>query len=162
KPSDTTEESATVPHRLGGYQVVKELGRGGMGMVFLGRQISLDRPVALKVMHPRWAKNPTFVARFAREAYAAAPLVHHNVVQVYDVDAEGEHNFFSMEFVKGKSLGDLLQDHGKLDSEVAVNYVLQAARGLKFGHDLGMVHRDVKPDNLLLNDQGIVKVADLG
>lgn len=154
--------SADMPRSLGGYDVLKELGRGGMGTVYLGRQVSLDRLVALKVMNPDKARNPGFVARFTREAYAAAQLVHHNVVQIYDIGADHDTHFYSMEFVKGESLMDQLRREKKLDAEVAVGYILQAARGLKFGHDMGMVHRDVKPDNLLINDQGIVKVADLG
>lgn len=156
------ETSDEMPKSLGGYEVLKELGRGGMGVVYLGRQVSLDRLVALKVMNHDKARNPGFLARFTREAYAAAQLVHHNVVQIYDIGADRDTHFFSMEYVKGESLVDLLRRDGKLDAEVAVGYVLQAARGLKFGHDMGMVHRDVKPDNLLINDQGIVKVADLG
>jgi serine/threonine protein kinase len=156
------QSDADISGTLGGYEILKRLGKGGMGAVYLGRQISLDRPVALKVMSPRWARDPDFVARFTREAYAAAQLVHHNVVQIYDIGAERDTNFFSMEFINGQSLMDLVRKEGKLDPEVAVGYILQAARGLKFGHDMGMVHRDVKPDNLMLNDQGIVKVADLG
>jgi hypothetical protein len=151
-----------MPDKLGGYELVKELGRGGMGAVYLARQLSLDRNVAIKVMNPEWASDPIFVARFTREAYAAAQLVHHNVVQIHDIGCDHDVHFFSMEFVKGKSLGDLLKKDGKLAPEVAVGYVLQAARGLKFAHDQGMIHRDVKPDNLMLNDQGLVKVADLG
>jgi predicted Zn finger-like uncharacterized protein len=151
-----------MPASLPGYQILQELGRGGMGRVFLARQKSLDRLVALKVMHPRRAKDPTFVERFTLEAYTAAKLVHHNVIQIYDFDAaEGVH-YFTMEYVKGETLTDLVKRQGKLDPELAAGYILQAARGLKFGHDLGMVHRDVKPDNLLVNDQGIIKVADLG
>lgn len=153
---------ADVPGVLGGCEIVKELGRGGMGRVFLARQKSLDRLVALKVMNPDRVRNPTFVARFMREAYAAAQLAHHHVVQIHDIGNEKNHHFFTMEFVKGESLMDLVQREGKLDPEVAVGYILQAARGLKFGHDMGMIHRDIKPDNLLLNDQGIIKVADLG
>jgi serine/threonine protein kinase len=151
-----------IPNTLGGYEVMKELGRGGMGSVFLARQVSLDRPVALKVMNSKWSNDPIFLARFTREAFAAAQLVHHNVVQIYDIGEEQGINFFSMEFVEGKSLGDILKKDGKLDVPAAVGYTLQAARGLKFAHDRGMVHRDVKPDNLMLNVHGIVKVADLG
>jgi serine/threonine protein kinase len=161
-PAAKLGSDAEIPSTLGGYQILKQLGKGGMGAVYLGRQISLDRHVALKVMSARWASDPAFVARFTREAYAAAQLVHHNVVQVYDIGAERDTNFFSMEFVNGQSLMDLVRKEDKLDPEVAVGYILQAARGLKFGHDMGMVHRDVKPDNLMVNDQGIVKVADLG
>src|SRR5260370_814532 len=93
-------EGQAVPAWLGGYQVLKELGHGGMGAVYLARQVSLDRPVALKVMSARWASNPNFVARFTREAYAAAQLVHHNVVQVYDFGEEKGLHYFSMEYVE--------------------------------------------------------------
>ena len=150
------------PTRLGGYEVLKVLGKGGMGAVLLGRQISLDRKVALKVMHPKVAQNPGFVARFTREAYAAAQLTHHNVVQVYDIGEDRGQHFFSMEFVNGQSLGDRLKSEGKLTPEAAVGFILQAARGLRYGHKQGMVHRDIKPDNLMVNDEGVVKVADLG
>ncbi len=147
---------------LGGYQVLKLLGRGGMGAVYLARQISLDRLVAVKVLLPKAAANPGFVARFTREAYAAAQLVHHNVVQIYDIGSAGAAHYFSMEYVKGETLTELVRRERKLDPEKAVGYILQAARGLKYGHDRGMIHRDVKPDNLMINDQGIVKVADMG
>jgi len=157
-----TESDDDVPPRLGGYEVLKVLGKGGMGAVLLGRQISLDRKVALKVMHPRIAQNPNFVARFTREAYAAAQLTHHNVIQIYDIGEDRGKHFFSMEFVQGQSLMDLVKKEGRLAPEVAVGYILQAARGLRYGHNQGMVHRDIKPDNLMINTEGVVKVADLG
>ncbi|MBP3954629.1 protein kinase [Gemmata sp. G18] len=145
-----------------GYAIERELGRGGMGTVYLATQLSLDRPVALKVMSKRWANDPVFVARFTREAFAAAQLSHPNIVQIHDIGEVDGARFFSMEYVRGKSLADLLKVQGKLDPETAVGYTLQAARGLKHAHDRGMIHRDVKPDNLLLDTQGLVKVADLG
>ncbi|MEX0818370.1 MAG: serine/threonine-protein kinase [Pirellulaceae bacterium] len=150
------------PERLGGYRIVRELGRGAMGAVYLAKQVSLDRLVALKVIQRQFAKNPTFLARFTREAYAAAQLTHHNVVQIYDLGTEGQTNFFSMEYVRGQSLAELSEQQGSLDPKTAAGYILQAARGLEFAHNHGMVHRDVKPANLMLNEQGIVKVADLG
>ncbi|HEY3790001.1 MAG TPA: serine/threonine-protein kinase, partial [Urbifossiella sp.] len=145
-----------------GYRILMELGRGGMGTIFLAKQLSLDRPVALKIMAKRWASDPTFVARFTREAYAAAQLSHPNIVQIHDIGEVDGSRFFSMEFVPGRSLADVVRLQGKLDPEAAVGYILQAARGLKHAHDRGMIHRDVKPDNLLLDEQGLVKVADLG
>ncbi len=151
-----------VPEMIGGYRIIHELGRGGMGAVYLAQQVSLDRPVALKVMNPDWGKDPVFVARFTREAYAAAQLAHHNIVQVFDFGKQRDLHYFSMEFVEGQSLGDFVKEHGKIDVEKAVGFALQAARGLKFAHDRGMIHRDVKPDNMMLNAQGLVKVADLG
>lgn len=162
KKKKASADELDIPDRLGGYEVLKVLGKGGMGAVLLGRQVSLDRKVALKIMHERLAKNPSFVARFTREAYAAAQLTHHNVIQVYDIGEEAGTHFFSMEFVNGQSLQELVRKEGKLDAELAVGYVLQAARGLRYGHNQGMVHRDIKPDNLMLNAEGIVKVADLG
>lgn len=147
---------------LGGYQLAQKLGQGGMGAVYLAKQLSLDRNVAVKVLHPRWATDPQFVARFTREAFAAAQLVHHNVVQIHDIGAQERTHYYSMEFVEGQNLADVLKRDGKLEAEVAVTMTLQAARGLKFAHDRGMIHRDVKPENLMLNAEGIVKVADLG
>jgi eukaryotic-like serine/threonine-protein kinase len=162
KAEKKSADLANIPDKLGGYEVIKVLGKGGMGAVLLGRQVSLDRKVAIKIMHKNLSQNPGFVARFTREAYAAAQLTHHNVVQIYDIGEEKGTHFFSMEFVAGQSLMDLVKDKGKLDPEVAVGYILQAARGLRYGHNQGMVHRDIKPDNLMLNTDGIVKVADLG
>ncbi len=145
-----------------GYAIEGQLGRGGMGTVYLARQLSLDRPVALKVMSKRWASDPVFVARFTREAFAAAQLSHPNIVQIHDIGEVDGARFFSMEYVRGQSLAELIKGQGKLESETAVGYVLQAARGLKHAHERGMIHRDVKPDNMLLDEQGLVKVADLG
>ena len=159
---NSNEDYAAPRTDVHGYRIVRELGRGGMGAVFLAQQLSLDRPVALKVMAKRWASDPTFVARFTREAYAAAQLCHPNIVQIHDIGEVDGGRFFSMEFVPGRSLAEVVRKHGKLDPETAVGYILQAARGLKHAHDRGMIHRDVKPDNLLLDHQGLVKVADLG
>src|SRR5579871_3707722 len=141
-------------HKLGGYEIIKTLGEGGMGRVYLANQTSLARNVALKVLAPRLASDAEFVSRFTREAFAAAQLTHHNVVQIHDIGVEhskdaGDTNFFSMEFVEGQTLSKVAAQSGRLDPATAVGYVLQAARGLKFAHEHGMIHRDVKPDNLL-------------
>jgi serine/threonine protein kinase len=151
-----------MPATLGGYKVSKELGRGGMGAVYLARQISLGRDVALKVMAKQWARDPTFLARFTREAYAAAQLVHHNIVQIYDFGSDKGVSYFSMEYVDGQTLAELVQTEGAISPEVAVSHILQACRGLKVAHDHGMIHRDIKPENLMLNRYGVVKLADLG
>ena len=158
----TTDTDLPTGQQLGGYEVIQKLGHGGMGAVYLARQVSLERNVALKTLHANLAQDPQLVSRFTREAYAAAQLTHHNIVQIHDIGQEKGINFFSMEFVNGQTLSNVLRESGKLDVETAVTYILQAARGLKFAHDHGLIHRDIKPENLLLNDQGIVKVADLG
>ena len=161
-PIEDTPGPGAAPEFVPGYAIESILGYGGMGTVYLARQQSLDRAVALKVMSRNWSQDAVFSARFTREAFAAAMLNHPNVVQIYDVGDVDGYRYFSMEFVPGMSLSDVVRKQGKLDPETAVGYVLQAARGLKHAHDRGLIHRDVKPDNLLLNEQGIVKVADLG
>lgn len=150
------------PNRLGGYKILRLIGKGAMGSVYEARQISLDRRVALKTIRDKFARQPESVARFAREAYAAAQLTHHNVVQVYDFGEDDGRYFFSMEWVRGGALDRLVREQGALHPERAAGYALQAARGLQYAHRHGMVHRDVKPANLLLSDDGVVKVADLG
>ncbi len=157
-----TPGSSSMLPTLGGYRLIRELGRGAMGAVYLARQLSLDREVAVKTIQGEWAQNPVFIARFTREAYAAAQLTHHNVVQIYDMGIDREVHFFSMEYVRGQSLDGLVKQHGKLEPEVALGFALQAARGLQYAHSRGLVHRDVKPANLMLSEHGVVKVADLG
>ncbi len=147
---------------LGGYKISKKLGAGGMGAVFLARQVSLDRDVALKVLPSSMANNPELMMRFTREALSAAQLSHHNVIQVFDVGSEDDVHFIAMELVRGKSLRDLIKSEGKLSLDDAAAYVLQTARGLKYAHDLGIIHRDIKPDNLMINEHGVVKIADMG
>lgn len=154
--------SAPLPDRLGGYKIVRELGAGGMGSVYLAKQLSLDRSCALKTIQAQWASNPRVIARFIREAYAAAQLTHHNVVQIYDLGQDRGTNFFSMELVGGGSLDEQIKAKGKLPPKLAATLILQAARGLKFAHDHGMVHRDIKPANLMMTTDGLLKIADLG
>ncbi|QDT13143.1 Serine/threonine-protein kinase PknB [Planctomycetes bacterium K23_9] len=160
--SESDDQVAAIPERLGGYKVMRMIGRGAMGAVYEAKQISLDRIVALKTIRSRLANNPASLARFTREAYAAAQLTHHNVVQIYDFGEDNGRHFFSMEWVRGGPLSDLIRNKGAIEPKRAAGYALQAARGLQFAHQNGMVHRDVKPANLLLSDDGVVKVADLG
>lgn len=147
---------------VGGYRVIKMLGAGGMGAVCLARQVSLDRDVALKILPGRLAQNPEFLVRFTREALSAAQLSHHNIIQVYDVGSAGDVHYISMEYVRGDNLGNMVRRDGALRVEDAASFVLQAARGLKYAHDHGIIHRDIKPDNLMVNEHGIVKIADMG
>jgi len=156
------EDSGSLPDRLGGYRILRLLGRGAMGAVYEAKQVSLDRLVAVKTIRGRLAENPSSLARFTREAYAAAQLTHHNVVQIYDFGEDAGRHFFSMEWIRGGPLDYLIREKGTLEPRMAVSYTLQAARGLQFAHRHGMVHRDVKPANLLLTDDGVIKVADLG
>jgi serine/threonine protein kinase len=147
---------------IAGYKVTKMLGAGGMGAVCLARQLSLDRDVALKILPGTFASNPEFLVRFTREALSAAQMTHHNIVQVYDVGSDNQYHFIAMEFVKGDNLGNMVKKEGPLRYEDACSFILQAARGLKFAHDANIIHRDIKPDNIMVNDNGIVKIADMG
>lgn len=147
---------------IDGYEIVRLLGAGGVGAVFLARQVSLNREVALKVLAPHLAGNPAFLERFKREALSAAQLNHHNIVQIYDVGSAGAIHYITMEYVRGESLEKIIRSRGRLPVEEAADYALQAARGLKYAHDRGIIHRDIKPDNLMLNEHGILKIADMG
>ncbi|MHC4933200.1 MAG: protein kinase domain-containing protein, partial [Planctomycetota bacterium] len=147
---------------LGGYKVNEVVGRGGMGTVYKSTQLSLHREVALKVLRPRLARDKAFVDLFINEARSAAQLVHPNVVQVYDAGREGDSPYFSMEFMGEGSVEELLESNGKIPWEQAILMVLESAHGLAFAEGKGIVHRDIKPDNLMLNEDGQVKIADLG
>jgi len=147
---------------LGGYEILRKLGEGGMGAVYEARQIALDRSVALKVLPAHLAANRDFITRFSREALSVAKLNHANIVQIFDIGKSEGTYFFSMEFVRGTDIGDRIEKEGKLDPATAVGYILQAARGLEYAHRKNIIHRDIKPDNIMINDEDIAKVADLG
>jgi eukaryotic-like serine/threonine-protein kinase len=142
----------------GRYRIERELGRGGMATVFLAHDEELDRRVALKLLPEHLAGDDAFHARFLREARLAARLSHPNVVRVFDAgDADGR-PFIVMEYVPGASLADC----GKLPAARVVDLGMQACAGMQHAHNAGLVHRDVKPANLLLRDDGVLKVADFG
>jgi serine/threonine-protein kinase len=148
----------------GRYRIEGRLGVGGMSTVHLALDSRLERYVAIKLLAEHLADDPTFVSRFRREALAAARLVHPNIVQVFDFgfDAGHHQHFIVMEHVPGHSCAELLRDHGQLPVAKAVDIVTQACRGLEYAHRNGVVHRDVKPGNLLVSDSGVVKLADFG
>jgi serine/threonine-protein kinase len=147
---------------LGDYKLLKKLGQGGMGTVYLAQQVSLDRTVALKVLSKDLAAKQAFVQRFQREARLMARLDHPNILRCHDVGAIAGHHYLAMEFVDGGSLQDWLKKLGKFELGDALHVTLACTRALQHAHDLNMVHRDIKPDNLLLTSKGVVKLADLG
>ena len=147
---------------LGDYKVLRRVGSGGMAEVYLAEQRSLQRQVALKVLHERLAHDSSYVERFAQEARAAASLVHPNIVQIYEVgQAEGFH-FISQEYVSGKNLGQLLERQGALEPGLVLDILRQVVAALCRSHELKIVHRDIKPENIMLSHSGEVKVADFG
>ena len=155
---------ATEEQIAGRYQLQGKLGTGGMSTVRLAFDRRLERQVAIKLLAEHLAEEENFVSRFRREALAAARLVHPNIVQVFDFgldESSGEH-FIVMEYVAGSSCAQLLRDQRVLGIEQVVNIVGQACHGLEHAHRNGVVHRDVKPGNLLVSDDGVVKLADFG
>ncbi|MBA3509123.1 MAG: serine/threonine protein kinase, partial [Thermoleophilaceae bacterium] len=149
----------------GRYSLERRLGAGGMSTVFLATDTVLERPVAIKLLAEHLAEDEDFVARFRREALAAARLQHPNVVQVFDSGEDpGSHrHYIVMEYVDGPSAADLLRDEKQLDLEEAMRIVRDACHGLDYAHRAGVVHRDVKPGNLLVSsDSGSTKLADFG
>ena len=146
----------------GRYRIVARLARGGMATVYEAVDTRLDRTVALKVMSPALAEDADFVARFRREARAAAQLSHPHVVAVYDQGEADGVPYLAMEFISGRTLRDVLRDFGPLTSEQALTILDPVLEALGAAHDAGFVHRDVKPENILISDDGRVKVTDFG
>jgi eukaryotic-like serine/threonine-protein kinase len=149
----------------GRYRLERRLGAGGMSTVFLARDSVLERPVAIKLLAEHLAEDEAFVARFRREALAAARLQHPNIVQVFDSgeDPESRRHYIVMEYVDGPSCADMMRSDGWLDIEETARIIRGACHGLDYAHRAGVVHRDVKPGNLLVsNDTGSVKLADFG
>jgi serine/threonine-protein kinase len=144
------------------YEVRSTLGRGGMATVFEGVDLVLDRPVAIKVLAERYAGDEKFVARFQREARAAAGLSHANIVSVFDTGDTGGQHYIVMELFRGETLADLLAREGTLSAGHAAGIAGIVAQALQAAHDKGFVHRDVKPGNVMLSPSGEVKVMDFG
>src|SRR5262249_28324443 len=144
------------------YEIERELAHGGMAEVYLARDQLLNRPVALKVLFPEYAREPSFVERFRREAQAAANLNHPNIVAIYDWGQESGTYFIVMEYVEGRSLRDLMRSEGPLDGQQSAEITAEIAAALAFAHRSGVVHRDVKPGNVLITRSGSVKVTDFG
>ena len=151
------------PIVLGGrYKVEEELGRGGMAKVYRGNDTVLGRPVAVKILAPQFADDPSFVDRFRREAQAAARLNHPNLVSVYDTGSDGGVHFIVMEYVEGKTLADYLAGGGRIMPQRAIEIAEAVSQALTAAHTQGVIHRDIKPGNIMITPSGAVKVADFG
>jgi serine/threonine protein kinase len=147
---------------VGNYVVLDKLGKGGMGAVYKARHKRMDRIVALKMLPSSATRSQDAVQRFQRETRAAAKLSHPNIVTAYDADEAKGVYFLVMEYVDGQDLHALVKEHGTISAARAVDYIVQAAKGLEYAHSQGVIHRDIKPHNLLLDKKGTVKILDMG
>jgi serine/threonine-protein kinase len=149
-------------HRIPGYKILGKLGSGAMAIVYQAKQLSLNRMVAIKVLPKRFSENPEYVERFFKEGQAAAKLNHTNIVQAYDVGQAGGYSYFVMEYVEGKTIYDDLSTGKVYPEKEALDIVIQVARALAHAHARGLIHRDIKPKNIMTTENGEVKLADMG
>ena len=155
-------EEQRVDRQIPGYRLQGKLGEGAMAKVYKANQLSLDRTVAVKVLPRKFLNKGDFVQRFYAEGKAAAKLNHPNIVQAIDVGQAGEHHYFVMEFVEGRTVFDDLERQGRYSESAALPIAIQVARALEHAHEAGFVHRDVKPKNIMITPDGTAKLADMG
>jgi len=161
-PIPLPQKQEEVSKVLGGdFQILSLLGKGGMGSVYLGRQISLKREVAIKVLPDGLSKDENFISRFDREADTMASLSHSNIVQIFAKGSDGDTYYFVMEVVEGKSL-DVLIKKGSLSFEKKIRILIEVCKGLSYAHKKGVIHRDIKPANILIGEDEEVKISDFG
>ena len=147
---------------LGKFEILEELGRGGFGIVYKAHDKALKRLVAIKVLHPNLVNDPTFVARFRQEAQIAAQLDHPNLVPVHDFGEIGGRYYIVMGYMPGGSLKELIKKEGPLSKERALEILRQIGSGLAYAHSTGVIHRDLKPGNILFDAKGQARVSDMG
>ncbi len=149
-------------HRVGGYQIIGKLGEGGLGVVYRAVQLSMGREVALKLLHPRWNFDEEFKRRFLLEARLLGKLNHENLVQVFDVGKDKGRLYFSMELVQGRTIDDVINKEGPLSIDFAVDTIYQITRALDYLWQYKIVHRDIKPGNIMIDSKGKAKLMDFG
>jgi len=159
RPSIEDEQPS---QKLPGFKVISKLGAGAMAKVYKARQLSLDRTVAIKVLPRKFLSNQDFIDRFYAEGRAAAKLNHPNIVQAYDVGNAGEYHYFVMEYVDGNSVYEQLQDIGRYEEARATQIMIEIASALEHAHAAGLIHRDVKPKNIMITQDGVAQLADMG
>jgi serine/threonine protein kinase len=155
-------ESTVAATQIPGYKVLGKLGAGAMAVVYKAKQLSLNRTVAIKDLPKRFTENPEYVQRFYKEGQAAGKLNHPNIVQAIDVGEAGGYHYFVMEYVEGKTIADDLANGQVFGENEAIDIIIQVCHALEHAHAHGLVHRDVKPKNIMINTQGVVKLADMG
>ena len=156
------DEEKGEPVRIGNYEIVGKIGDGGLGTVYKARQISMSRDVALKVLHKKWLSDEEFKKRFLLEARLAGRLSHQNLIQVYDVGRDRGLYYFSMEFVDGATVEDIIDREGPLELTRSIDIIVQVLRAITYIKRWDIVHRDIKPGNIMINRSGLVKLGDFG
>jgi eukaryotic-like serine/threonine-protein kinase len=159
---ESITDSKDAAHKIPGYKILGKLGAGAMAVVYKARQLSLNRIVAIKILPKKFSENPEYVERFYKEGEAAGKLNHPNIVQAIDVGEAGGYHYFVMEFVEGKTIADDLQAGHVFSESEALDIIIQVAHALAHAHACGLIHRDVKPKNIMINNNGTVKLADMG
>ena len=157
-----SEGGLLVNKQIGGYKLIRRIGEGGMGEVYLAEQLSMHRTVALKILHSKWADDEEFRKRFLLEARAAGKLSNVNLIQVYDVSKYQGKYYFSMEYIDGVTVEDLIRHEGTLSVEKTIDITLQVTQALKYLATHSIVHRDIKPANMMMTKDGTVKLGDFG
>ena len=155
-------ESKDAAHQIPGYKILGKLGAGAMAIVYKARQLSLNRIVAIKILPKRFSENPEYVVRFYKEGQAAGRLNHPNIVQAIDVGEAGGYHYFVMEYVEGKTIADDLVEGNVFSESEALAIIIQVAKALAHAHACNLIHRDVKPKNIMISTNGTVKLADMG
>ena len=156
------KESKAAAHQIPGYKIVGKLGAGAMAVVYKAKQLSLNRPVAIKILPKRFTENREYVERFYKEGQAAGKLNHPNIVQAIDVGEAGGYHYFVMEYVEGKTISDDLVAGKVFAEDEALDIIIQVANALAHAHACSLIHRDVKPKNIMITANGTVKLADMG
>ncbi len=156
------KDNKAAAHQIPGYKILGKLGSGAMAIVYRAKQLSLNRQVAIKVLPKRFSENPEYVERFYKEGQAAGKLNHPNIVQAIDVGEAGGYHYFVMEYVEGKTLADDIKPGQPMDEKKALDIIIQVAHALNHAHHHGLIHRDVKPKNIMISKTGAVKLADMG
>ena len=157
-----SEGGLLVKKQIAGYKLIRRIGEGGMGEVYLAEQLTMHRTVALKILHPKWADDEEFRKRFLLEARAAGKLSHVNLIQVFDVGKYQGKYYFSMEYIDGVTVEDLIRHDGNMPIEKAIDITVQVAQALKYLSTNDIVHRDIKPANIMMTRDGTVKLGDFG
>ena len=156
------DEEKSEPLYIGKYEILGKIGDGGLGTVYKARQISMSRDVALKVLHKKWLTDEEFKKRFLLEARVVGRLSHQNLIGVYDVGLDRGIYYFSMEFVDGETIEDQIERDGPLETAMSFDYTIQVLRAIAYIKTFDLVHRDIKPGNMMLTRKGVVKLGDFG